>query len=100
MTNVPVKRGEAARQQPQVATTDADREAGMALDVLHHELIEGGDFHCANRVCVEAIARARAEGAASEREACAEYAGNYALFGRNGGRIAAAIRARSEGGKA
>lgn len=70
MTNVPVKRGEAARQQPQVATTDADREAGMALDVLHHELIEGGDFHCANRVCVEAIARARAEGAASERAAC------------------------------
>lgn len=80
MTNVPVKRGEAARQQPQVPVTDADREAAS-------ELQRGFVKHSWNpyderKEIAQAIARARAdadeagysrglrEGAASERAAC------------------------------
>ena len=83
MTNVPV--------------TDADREA--ARDAMHEGL----------NAIVALIARARAEGDASEREACAKVCDNAAVihFAERMGRcpesdtaqkIAAAIRARGEGG--
>ena len=79
--------------------TDADREAAkrFVYDYNVRDIFQSREGPVED--LAEAIAQARAEGRAAEREACAEYADNYALFGRNGVRIAKAIRARGEKGK-
>jgi hypothetical protein len=45
------------------------------------------------------LAAAHAEGAAAEREACAQIAAEWRLTAGEGGRIAAAIRARAREGR-
>ena len=108
MTNVPVKRGEAARQKPQVAVTDADREAAYTLDALIGTVFNSPSNEQIIGWCTTYIARARAEGReafARECEAVCPPAGLYtpgelSAYEAAVQDCAAAIRARGEGGKA
>lgn len=78
-----------------VPVTDADREALEALRPFMAPLAP-----TASMLILEAIARARAEGAASEREACIKVIGGlYAdcqCGNLDGDYVIAAIRARGE----